>query len=84
MKKILNHLDSTYTIINTGCSNSICAKVNTYKAIKNALLGHKNGICTLLRCGHLTYDPWIWLKVTSLSSTASKRKGVIFFLQKRV
>ena len=24
-----------------------------------------------MRCGHLTYDPWIWLKVTSPSSTAS-------------
>ena len=28
-------------------------------------------MCTFMRCGHLTYDPWIWLKVTSLSSTAS-------------
>jgi hypothetical protein len=24
--------------------------------------------------GHLTYDPWIWLKVTSLSSTTSVLK----------
>ena len=24
-----------------------------------------------MRCGHLTYDSWIWLKITSLSSTAS-------------
>ena len=24
---------------------------------------HKNGICTLMRCGHLTYDTWIWLKM---------------------
>ena len=37
-----------------------------------------------MRCGHLTYDPWIWLKVTSLSSTASKRKGVKFFLKKNI
>jgi hypothetical protein len=22
-------------------------------------------------CGHLTFDTWIWLKITSLSSTAS-------------
>ena len=36
-----------------------------------------------MRCGHLTYDPWIWLKVTSLSSTASKRKGVNFFFAKK-
>ena len=24
-----------------------------------------------MRFGHLTYDPWIWLKITSLSSTVS-------------
>ena len=24
-----------------------------------------------MRCGHLTYDPWIWLKVTSMASPAS-------------
>jgi hypothetical protein len=24
-----------------------------------------------MRCGILTYDTWIWLKITSLSSTAS-------------
>jgi hypothetical protein len=24
-----------------------------------------------MRCGHLAYDTWIWLKVTSLASTAS-------------
>ena len=28
-------------------------------------------ICTFMRCGHFTYDFWIWLKVTSPSSTAS-------------
>ena len=46
------------------------------------LLGHqkctfksKNGICIFMRCGHLTYDPWIWLKVTSMASTASIRKN---------
>ena len=46
------------------------------------LLGHqrsnfksKNKICTFMRCGHLTYDPWIWLKVTSMASTASNRKN---------
>jgi hypothetical protein len=44
-------------------------------AIKNALLSHKNGICTFMRCRHLTYDPWIWLKVTSMASTASNRKS---------
>ena len=34
-------------------------------------LSHKHKICTFMRCGILTYDPWIWLKITSLSSTAS-------------
>ena len=68
-----NHF--TNNIVNsTGCSNSICAKVNTYQAVKNALLSHKNCICTFMRCGHWTYDTWIWLKMTSLSSTASVLK----------
>ena len=59
------------SIYSTGCSNSICPKTNTYWAIKNALISQKNGICTFMRCGILTYDPWILLKITSLSSTAS-------------
>ena len=59
----------------TGCSNSICAKKTHFLSMKNALLCHKNGICTFMRCGHLTYDPWIWLKVTSMASTASNRKS---------
>ena len=37
----------------------------------HALLSHKNRICTFMRCRHLTYDTWIWLKITSLSSRAS-------------
>ena len=28
-----------------------------------------------MRCGHLTYDTWIWLEITSLSSTASVPNG---------
>ena len=28
-----------------------------------------------MRSGNLTYDPWIWLKVTSMASTASNRKS---------
>ena len=39
--------------------------------IKNTLLSHENNICTFMRCGNLTYDTCIWLKITSLSSTAS-------------
>ena len=36
-----------------------------------------------MKFGHLTYDPLIWLKVTSKASTASKRKGVKFFFAKK-
>ena len=43
--------------------------------IKNTVFSHKNGICTFMRCRHLTYNPWIWLKVTSTASTASNRKS---------
>ena len=49
--------------------------LNTYWAIKNALISHRNRICTFMRCGNLIYDPWIWLKVTSMASTASNRKS---------
>ena len=66
---------SVELVCNTGCSNSICAKKTHFLAIKNALLSHKNSICTFMRCGHLTYDPWIWLKDTSMASTASNRKS---------
>ena len=38
----------------TGCFNSICPPKNAYYAIKNALLSHKDGICTFMRCGILT------------------------------
>jgi hypothetical protein len=34
--------------------------------------------------GNLTYDPSIWLKVTSLFSTASKRKDAKKIMPKRV
>ena len=55
----------------TGCLNMLCQTSNHLLGIKNTLLSHKNGICTFMRCGNLTYDTWIWLKITSLSSTAS-------------
>ena len=46
----------------TGCSNAKPDVLNTYQAIKSALLSQKNKIC-------------IWLKVTSMASTASDRKS---------
>ena len=58
----------------TGCLNTLCQTSNNLLGIKNTLLSHKNGICTFIRCGILTYDPWIWLKVTSMASTASNRR----------
>ena len=55
----------------TGCLNTLCQTSNHLLGIKYTLLSHKNSICTFMRCGNLTYDTWIWLKITSLSSTAS-------------
>ena len=33
------------------------------------------GVVGILNSGNLTYDPWIWLKVTYMASTASNRKS---------
>ena len=62
-------------VVTTGCLNTLCQTSNHLLGIKNTLLSHKNGICTFMRCGNLTYDTWIWLKVTSMASTASNRKS---------
>ena len=71
MMRLKNDFSYLLTLRITGCVNSIC---DTLNAIKNALLSYKNCICTFMRCGHLTYDTWIWLKITPLSSTASVLK----------
>ena len=55
----------------TGCLNMNCQTSKHLLGIKYTLLSHKNGICTFLKCGNLTYDTWICLKITFLSSTAS-------------
>ena len=73
------HLNKNWLLVGlffstTGCLNAKPDVLNTYYAIKRAFLSHKNSICTFMRCGNLTYDPWIWLKITSLSSTASVLK----------
>ena len=49
------------------------SETNTLIRYQNAILSHKNGI--FMGGGDLTYDPWIWLKVTSMGSTASNRKS---------
>ena len=59
------------TTIHTGCLNMNCQTSTHLFGIKNTLLSHENNICTFMRCGNLTYDTYIWLKITSLSSTAS-------------
>ena len=66
---------SSSLLYSTGCLNMLCQTSNHLLGIKNTLLSHKNGICTFMRCGNLTYDTWIWLKVTSMASTASNRKS---------
>ena len=40
----------------TGCFISGCMKTNAYQTTKTTLLGHKKGICTFLRCGHLIFN----------------------------
>ena len=59
----------------TGCTNanlytSFCSGGQKYAS----QLLFEGGL-EILNSGIFTYDPWIWSKVTSLSSTASKRKG---------
>ena len=55
----------------SGCLNAKPDVLNTYQAIKSALLSNKEEMNTFMRCGNLTYDPWIWLRLTSMASTAS-------------
>ena len=54
------------------------SEMREVKALENHLkLNFKQlkGVCVFIGKGHLTYDPWIWLKVTSMASTASNRKN---------
>jgi hypothetical protein len=47
-------------------------------------LGQLIELFGVLSSGNLTYDPLIWVKVTSLSSSASERKVAKKIMQKRV
>ena len=53
--------------------------VPTQTFILHFALADKNiwieGVLGILSSGIFTYEPWIWSKVTSLSSTASNSKG---------
>jgi hypothetical protein len=55
----------------TGCSISKCHNVSSIYRVFEIKMCQIKGICVFIGNGHLTIDPWIWLKVTSLSSTAS-------------
>jgi hypothetical protein len=55
----------------TGCSISKCHNVTGIYRVFEIKMCQIKGICLFTGNGHLTIDPWIWLKVTSLSSTAS-------------
>ena len=54
--------------------NSVCFELLVWPGFWN--LGQLIVLFGVLSGGNLTYDPLIWSKVTSLFSTASKRKGV--------
>ena len=81
-----------HTVYNchTGSSTSVCMKTNAYQATKNTLLGHKNGICTFLRCGHLIFNhsflhASMHTYVKCTHSFGRKKMGnfsVIFFVMK--
>ena len=67
-------LHMSYYVHSTGCTNT-----NSYISFcsggqKYASQFWFEGDQGILNSGFFTYDPWIWSKVTSLSSTASKRK----------
>ena len=59
----------------TGCSISKRNNVSSFYRVFVIKKCQIKGICMFIGNGHLTIDPWNWSKVTSLSSTASKRKG---------
>ena len=48
-------LGTCITLCSTGCLNMLCQTSNHLLRTKNTLLSHKNGICTFMRCGNLTY-----------------------------
>ena len=63
-----------YTYLPTGCLISKRHNVNSIYRVFEIKMCQIKGICMFIGNGHLTVDPWIWLKVTSLSSTASVLK----------
>ena len=58
----------------TGCSDAKRDNVSSNYRIFELKITKLKGISMFIGNGHLTIDPWIWLKITSLSSTASVLK----------
>ena len=55
----------------TGCLISKCHNVSSIYRVFEIKMCQIKGICMFIGNGHLTFDLQIWLKVTSLTSTAS-------------
>ena len=58
----------------TGCLVSKRHNVGSIYRVFELKMRKIKVICMFIGNGHLTNEPWIWLKVTSLSSTASVLK----------
>ena len=61
-------------ILCTGSSDSKRDNVSSIYRVFELKMRKTKVICMFIGNGHLTIDPWIWLKVTFLSSTASVLK----------
>ena len=59
----------------TGCLVSKRDNVSSIYRVFELKMWKIKLICMFIGNGHLTIGPWIWLKVTSLSSTASVLKA---------
>ena len=65
----------SFTALNTGCPGANIYVSTCYERQRYASQIWFEGVLGILNSGHLTYNPWIWLKVTYMASTASNRKS---------
>ena len=71
----LSHLfGSSHLLLITPCFNSKCQKVKAKKSIFKRLFGSKNGICTLLRYGHLIFWSFILCHTTQVHTLSIWKK----------
>ena len=64
----------------TGSLNSKRDNLSSIYGIFEIKMCNRKCICMFIGNGHLSIDPWIWLELTTLSSTASVLKdGRIWF-----